>query len=111
MLYQIRSFWNEGLMSGNDDLQFFQDFYDGHEHETYPRWWRFMLKWLSFQDIDDVIDKFNKAIQIRDGVPPEEDRDEEFEKERRLRGVWNQPARKCDYERPQVSSLRASLET
>eukprot|EP00971_Amphidinium_carterae_P325858 6456377-Amphidinium_carterae.1 len=75
MLLQIRSFWHEGLLTCTDDIHGLLDFYDDHK-ENYSRYWRLLLRWLTFQDIADVVDRFDHAMMLRgegmDDEPAEE---------------------------------------
>eukprot|EP00971_Amphidinium_carterae_P049713 980012-Amphidinium_carterae.1 len=64
MLTHLRSYYNEGLLTSAKDIPSFVDFFDDHEGE-YSRYWRLLLRWLSYQDIDKVIDKFNHALMLR----------------------------------------------
>eukprot|EP00971_Amphidinium_carterae_P005645 112095-Amphidinium_carterae.1 len=79
MLTQIRSYYNEGLLTCTDDIHSFIDFYDDHG-DDYSRFWRLLLRWLSFQDIEEVINRFDQAMMLRgedvDDVPDEEALDE-----------------------------------
>eukprot|EP00971_Amphidinium_carterae_P003763 74439-Amphidinium_carterae.1 len=65
MLLQIRSFWHEGLLTCADDIPGLLDFYDGHEDGNYSRCWRLLLRWLNFQDIGAVVDRFDRAMMLR----------------------------------------------
>eukprot|EP00971_Amphidinium_carterae_P123716 2450310-Amphidinium_carterae.1 len=81
MLTHIRSYYNEGLLTCVEDIPSFLDFFDEHGSE-YPRYWRLLLRWLSFQDVDDVINRFNQAMMLRgeeveDPAGEAEDRGEE----------------------------------
>eukprot|EP00971_Amphidinium_carterae_P231785 4600137-Amphidinium_carterae.1 len=84
MLTHLRSYYNEGLLSSVDDIPSFVDFFNDHGNE-YSRYWRLLLRWLSYQDVEDVINKFNHAMRLRgEGVneyPPEgEQKEKKVEK-------------------------------
>eukprot|EP00971_Amphidinium_carterae_P128863 2552147-Amphidinium_carterae.1 len=64
MLTHLRSYYNEGLLTCADAIPSFIDFFDEHGSE-YSRHWRLLLRWLSYQDVDNVIGKFNHALMLR----------------------------------------------
>eukprot|EP00971_Amphidinium_carterae_P295149 5860976-Amphidinium_carterae.1 len=102
MLLQIRSFWHEGLLSSADPD--FLDYYDDHQG-NYSRYWRQLLRWLSFQDTGIMIDRFDHAMMLRGGamddqqcedqhVSEEEDHHEEEVRSRHSRQKKDKKAKK-----------------
>eukprot|EP00971_Amphidinium_carterae_P148980 2953580-Amphidinium_carterae.1 len=82
MLTHLRSYYKEGLLTCAGDISSFIDFFDKHGSE-YFRHWRLLLRWLSYQDIDNVIDRFNHALMLRHGEINVESVEEEQEGEER----------------------------
>eukprot|EP00971_Amphidinium_carterae_P092502 1831707-Amphidinium_carterae.1 len=60
--YGTAFMWYEALVTNQEDPASCVDYHDKNEDPRVGRWWKLMLKWLSYQDLDTVLEQYAEAM-------------------------------------------------